>query len=1042
MEDIIQQEYLKLLEASDLKHKGREKYSNYKTLLNEDFSRINPRTDTYKTLKKLKEALVNYLESRTLPKSEVLQLTYPDYNKVNSAVRTALQNIVSESYGNEFSEFMNSFENPGNELIKSQTSLFDNVDSKNRYSLYKGFLCFANCLTEYLPKSDEKNSMTYMLYFAIERMKLDFEDKELLLFYEAKTDENKDLHIEDKYKDFLNNCLNKNVRSYNAINNKFKEGFNSQIFLLNNIDRICKILDISPTSKAFRDLHPLITTFFEEVKKVLSSDNLPDLIDGADTWLHRLERQKVKIVPFEVDEELSLAKKFEIALEQAAEYLKHQKREKQREYGLYFEKLLEDGASIDILSTSKSDYQYYRILRDFFQREKINTVTYCYLEFSEKLLSQISEVVKENIYHPKEDLVNALGIEREQIFYLMSKAFYFKAENKANPTILTDKKDEKDKGPVDKNIRCLKKSLQELLFPANKDLILADVEEKVKEDKKEGDFMPDVISTALDTHPMIEQVGEGLYQLKKEELGSAYLIQGRIMYEINDWRTKEEIEKIFKQQFPERKEKFQNHQLSDFKSKVSPSMGFINLGKTGKWRFTEDKNGHEEDVSRILTNLLKKKEIVTLDEVMDCVKENDMPYDRGTIRTYLLGMCHIDETGSVYVLSEKKNKHPEYSWKRKYRGNSTNWTVNRAVEILQQQPNHKMTNKQFKESLLHSAKEEGYRPEIYYIITSYVGEDKLFFRDNSFIELNQDVLEKTDLKFEGLYRKDPYFMDIFSYTFNALSHKEDSQISLSELADRITSQEGVSIEKSTVRHAFDQDAILPDGLERFTVEGSVYVRLVNAKANEDDEQYKVDNSIPSTNEESPTLVVDPAERPVVTYQTVYTWGELRNAMKIELEYYDNWDDDNPIISEASLDKFQKFMENSENSNLRTMIPQDMYDNWFAYTNRFSLYHYFTDLALNFEGLLVDISKRNGKEVTGKGLMEICEEYYPEYYNCIRNRDYTVTRYNKVFKNLHHNRNQICHGNGAPVEMPTIDMMRNLLGYIALYVRTVVKYYKE
>lgn len=135
------------------------------------------------------------------------------------------------------------------------------------------------------------------------------------------------------------------------------------------------------------------------------------------------------------------------------------------------------------------------------------------------------------------------------------------------------------------------------------------------------------------------------------------------------------------------------------------------------------------------------------------------------------------------------------------------------------------------------------------------------------------------------------------------------------------------------------------------------------------------------------------------------------------------------------------MEGSTNSNLSKIIPQDMYDNWFAFTNRFSIYHYFMDLALNFEGLLIDISRRNGKEVAGKGLSEICEEYYPEYYDAIRKHDVTTgSRYNKIMKSLHINRNQISHGDGSPIEMNSIQMMTNVLNYIALYIRTVVKYY--
>ena len=1037
MEDKIQQEYLRLVREKSRRCQNRvhDDFYNYNTLLSDDLSGENPKTKTYGELKDLKEKLIAYIAT---VHENVDQLTYPDYSRVTSEVRTALNNIANDPVGKDFCEFMSVFEDPALKLVKMQEHIFDEVDLKKRYNLYKGLLCFADCFKDISPKSDNKNSLNFAVHSVLDRVESFFKAKELFYCYEAKVDENKRQHIELKYKEFIENCT---VKFSNGIKSRYGNGFNPEILLLEDKTEKEKFIARRNNGKKVQyELERLIPSLFEKVREILSSDSLPDLVNDPAQWLHRLMNEEVKTVPYEVDETLSLARKFEIALEQAAEYLKLQTG-KAREYGRHFESFLKDGVSLEVISTSKTAVRYEQILRDFVLRKKIGSTTYKGLEFSEELLSQIKVVVDANMHHPKEDLVKALGVEREQIFYVISVAFYFKAEGEDNPMIMTTKKEQKDKRSVDKNLNCLKNSLRELLFPASKEIILADVEEKVRKAKKEGEFMPDVIKNALENDPIIEKVGEGFYQLKKEELGRAVLIQGRIMYEINDWRTKEEIEQIYRQQFPEKKERFQASQLSSFESKVSSTMGFINLGRTGKWRFTEDKNGHENDISDLLENILKKKEIITIDEVMDLIMEKDLPYEQGTIRTYLLGMCYVDETGTIFVRSDKKDEHPEYSWKRKVRGNSTNWTVNRAVEILQKQPNCKMTFKQFRDKLLHYAKEEGYRSAVIEIIKSYDGEDKLFIRKDDFIELNNDVLEKTDLKFEGLYRKEPHFMDIFSYTFNALSHEEDGQLALTELIDRITGQSDIEISKDAVRRAFDLGKILPDGLERFSVEGSVYIRLVNAVANDEDEQYKVDNTAPITDEDAPALVIDTKERPVVTYQTVFKWDELREIMKRELAYYDRWDADNSVISDASLDKFQRFMEESTNSNLSDMIPQDMYENWFANINRFAKYHYFTDLALNFEALLKDIVRRKGKDVAGRGLAEICEEYYPEYYNVIDNRNTLLTGYNKIFKSLHSYRNQISHGDGKPVEMISIHMSSSILAFIALYVRTVVKYYK-
>lgn len=1038
MEERIQQEYENLVRQKSVRcqNKVKNDFKHYKKLLSNDLSSENPRTSTYRDLLDLKKELTAYIASLHV---DVDKVSYPDYSQVTSAVKTALNNIANDPDGKLFYDFMSAYDNPALELKKKQEKLFDAVDTAQRYNLYRGLQSFASCLKDYLPTVDDKNSMAYAMHSVLYKMGNGFKAKELSYFYESKVDENKRQHIELKYKDFISNCFNCNKRLYKAIKSLYGETFNPDILLLDNKDERIKLKRHKFGDKALFDLEPRILVFFSEVRNILSSDNLLDLVNDPDQWLHRLMNEEVKTVPYEVDGTLSLARKFEIALEQTAEYLKCQTW-KTKEYGRHFERLLKDGVSLEVISTSKTQERYEQILRDFVFGKKKGSKTYKDLEFSEELRTQIEEVVAANMHHPKEDLVKALGIEREQIFYVISVAFYFKAEGKDNPIIMTTKKDETDKGSVDKNLNCLKNSLKELLFPASKEIILADVEEKVRKSKKEGEFMPDVIELALENNSMVEKVGENLYQLKKEELGRAVLIQGRIMYEINDWRTKEEIEQIYRQQFPEKKEGFQAANLSKFKSKVSPTMGFISLGKTSKWRFTEDKTLYEENLIELLEKFLEEKELVTFDEVMDLIKEKDMPYKQGTILGYLQGMCYVDETGTKFVIFDKKDEHPEYSWKRKYRGDSTNWTVNRAVEILQQQPNNKMAYRQFREELLRFAREEGYREAVFYIIGSYSGDDKLFIKQNGSIELNLDVLQQTNLKFEGLYRKEPHFMDIFSYTFNALSHEEDGQLALTELIDRITGQSDIEISKDAVRHAFGKDEILPDGLERLSIEGKVYIRLVNAVANDEDEQYKVDNTAPITDEEAPALVIDTQERPVVTYQTKFKWNELRDIMKRELAYYDRWDANNSIISDAALNKFQQFMEESPNSNLSEMIPQDIYENWFANINRFAKYHYFTDLALNFEALLKDIVRRKGKEVAGRGLAEVCQEYYPEYYNVIDNRDTLLTGYNKIFKSLHSYRNQISHGDGKPVEMISIHMSSSILAFIALYVRTVVKYY--
>ena len=133
---------------------------------------------------------------------------------------------------------MSAFENPALKLVKKQEQLFDEADIQKRYVLNKGLLCFADCLRDILPKSDDKNSMTFAVHSVLNRLESFFNAKELFLCYESKVDENKRQHIDLKYKDFLNDCFKSNVRLYNGIISNYGEKFNPKVLLLEDKDEI------------------------------------------------------------------------------------------------------------------------------------------------------------------------------------------------------------------------------------------------------------------------------------------------------------------------------------------------------------------------------------------------------------------------------------------------------------------------------------------------------------------------------------------------------------------------------------------------------------------------------------------------------------------------------------------------------------------------------------------------------------------------------------------------------------------------------------
>ena len=71
-------------------------------------------------IKEIREKLLKYMATITMGEADVHQLTYPDYNQVASAVRTALQNVANDIDAKDFCEFMRAFETPALTLIKKQ----------------------------------------------------------------------------------------------------------------------------------------------------------------------------------------------------------------------------------------------------------------------------------------------------------------------------------------------------------------------------------------------------------------------------------------------------------------------------------------------------------------------------------------------------------------------------------------------------------------------------------------------------------------------------------------------------------------------------------------------------------------------------------------------------------------------------------------------------------------------------------------------------------------------------------------------------------
>ena len=95
---------------------------------------MNFKTVTYGELKELKKELTAYIATIH---EDVDQLVYPDYNRVSSAVKTALSNIANDPLCKDFCEFMSAFEDPATSLWQTwgiSAKIFSRSSSWTAYS--------------------------------------------------------------------------------------------------------------------------------------------------------------------------------------------------------------------------------------------------------------------------------------------------------------------------------------------------------------------------------------------------------------------------------------------------------------------------------------------------------------------------------------------------------------------------------------------------------------------------------------------------------------------------------------------------------------------------------------------------------------------------------------------------------------------------------------------------------------------------------------------------------------------------------------------
>jgi len=593
----------------------------------------------------------------------------------------------------------------------------------------------------------------------------------------------------------------------------------------------------------------------------------------------------------------------------------------------------------------------------------------------------------------------------------------------------------------------LKKAICDAIVPVSLNTLIDNTKADFIQKNDSKDFNRQIIESFVQSNPWISTNDDGKYYIHTPYLTKINQRQGRIIYEAGEPIHRDRVHDIYLSIY---KEDYQTKEIQNSLRKRIEN-DFFAYGKSGLWYYSED--GVEiKPANKVIAKFVDEhicfywKDLAAVVIHLCRVNKN---LSKARIRMEVTNLCYVDTNDKEHFVKKgEEGNYPSFSWTRGKR-NRTNWCVNHAYEMLKDTPNGEMKwtdfEIQFKQDLLETNRPMKVLEDIMYKHSGSPDDGRVFIRENGVIRINEDVVQNVyngDLSMYGLYRKYPEFYDsIYSLAMTELRKRQDNRMQLSDfinLAIESLKSDDVGIDRSYVRKMFENNDSLPNGLSRYNDNGTVYIKLDIAVADEetkDEVQYDVTTTSASSDEVMPSLVVSDTQRQPVSYATKFNWSEVKQALRKDLSFYDSpyWSEG--ITSDDVLDKFVHFISSSTNYNLNRVLPQTIYEFHYARIDRYDLNQYMLCLPIAFEALLRCINDSKKRSTYGRGISQMCEEWFPDYGRAIKYKE--KKGFGKILNDMVHKRNLLLHGNS--LELSPVTLVQNIVEYIALFVYTVNKY---
>ena len=580
-------------------------------------------------------------------------------------------------------------------------------------------------------------------------------------------------------------------------------------------------------------------------------------------------------------------------------------------------------------------------------------------------------------------------------------------------------------GNYKKVYKVIQKTLLEALLPDNAENLL----QSVLENEELGSVMFDqkFVEQVLAYDKLVDLMDNDTIQIKDGFLTNAQQRYVRIIYNSENGLTTEQAmdryEHIYKVKPTAR-------------PKTQPMYSIFT--DQNKWYYGAPRKYINDSIS----DFVKEHIIFYISELEEYLKAQgySIPLQQ-SFRAKITRFCSPDvHNENHFCHKDYTENYPDYTWRNPTQYGMTNWILNSVKEILDNKGVEVIGTvlARLKEKAVGTDFEEIVNKRAKYILASYCGDTHPFYFNGKEISKNEPCYSQCDFSTMGLREgKYSFYTQIRSIAFNEVKKSDNGKKELTEIIDIINEIVDEEISRNVVIRAIKdvEKRFPPIDLELISDNGRLYV-VWTGNAISPEPTFEVTNGRYDS-EEQIHEVENTETKPAIKFRQGINWTELGRIMKRELSFYKYWMKREEYELDSSIDGFLNFIRDSENSNLNTRLPQNLYEYWLASTDSYDRSAYLTNLALFFEALLSDIYfKQHGVRLRKKGLSDWAEEFVGLPQKLLFSRD--SKGFDRIASDLHYKRNKIAHGDD--IKLSSLETAKTITDYVALYIYVFARYH--